>query len=165
MTLAGRTKKKLRVIVYWPSSCISMMWRKEGKQDSQAWIYPWSLKRCVNTVHSVPNYTTHWFHLNPYLVSFSQGRALVWPSVMNDDPDATDSRMYHEAKAVIKGTKYAANHWSKCSMFYTWVVFSKHSIYVANDIIFVVQFTNMTLEMPIFGDAMVALLKKRGAIL
>ena len=40
-----------------------------------------------------------------------KGRALIWPSVMNDDPDSSDYRMYHEAKAVVKGTKYAANHW------------------------------------------------------
>jgi len=40
-----------------------------------------------------------------------KGRALVWPSVLNNDPNSSDSRMYHEAKEVIKGTKYAANHW------------------------------------------------------
>lgn len=38
-------------------------------------------------------------------------RALIWPSVMNEDPDQSDNRMYHEAMTVIKGTKYAANHW------------------------------------------------------
>ena len=40
-----------------------------------------------------------------------KGRALVWPSVMDDDPEFWDQRMYHEAKDVIKGKKYAANHW------------------------------------------------------
>ena len=39
------------------------------------------------------------------------GRALVWPSVLNDQPNRWDPRMFHEAKDVIKGTKYAANHW------------------------------------------------------
>lgn len=39
------------------------------------------------------------------------GRALVWPSVLNDDPESWDPRMFHEAKDVIKGIKYAANHW------------------------------------------------------
>lgn len=57
-----------------------------------------------------------------------QGRALVWPSVMNDDPDATDSRMYHEAKAVIKGTKYAANHWSKLFLSYALVCTAQYSM-------------------------------------
>lgn len=40
-----------------------------------------------------------------------RGRALVWPSVRNDKPTQWDPRMFHEAKDVIKGTKYAANHW------------------------------------------------------
>jgi prolyl 4-hydroxylase len=39
------------------------------------------------------------------------GRALVWPSVLDANPDMSDNRMFHEAKDVIKGTKYAANHW------------------------------------------------------
>lgn len=39
------------------------------------------------------------------------GRALVWPSVRNEEPDFWDDRMYHEAMPVIKGKKYAANHW------------------------------------------------------
>lgn len=40
-----------------------------------------------------------------------RGRALIWPSVTNDDPTSWDPRMFHEAKDVIKGKKYAANHW------------------------------------------------------
>ena len=39
------------------------------------------------------------------------GRALVWPSVRNEEPDFWDDRMYHEAMPVIKGKKYAANPW------------------------------------------------------
>jgi len=39
------------------------------------------------------------------------GRALVWPSVRDDEPDFWDDRTYHEAMPVIKGKKYAANHW------------------------------------------------------
>eukprot|EP00957_Ditylum_brightwellii_P208139 15356017-Ditylum_brightwellii.AAC.1 len=31
-----------------------------------------------------------------------KGRALVWPSVTDDDPEFWDRRMYHEAKDVIK---------------------------------------------------------------
>jgi len=44
-------------------------------------------------------------------VSPKKGRALVWPSVMNDDPAMWDKRMYHEARDVIRGEKRAANHW------------------------------------------------------
>ncbi|CAB9525882.1 Prolyl 4-hydroxylase subunit alpha-2 [Seminavis robusta] len=39
------------------------------------------------------------------------GRALVWPSVRNESPDFWDDRMYHEAMPVVRGEKYAANHW------------------------------------------------------
>lgn len=39
------------------------------------------------------------------------GRALVWPSVKNEDPTSWDPRTFHEAMPVIKGKKYAANHW------------------------------------------------------
>eukprot|EP00533_Pseudo-nitzschia_delicatissima_P004248 CAMPEP_0116102276 /NCGR_PEP_ID=MMETSP0327-20121206/13258_1 /TAXON_ID=44447 /ORGANISM="Pseudo-nitzschia delicatissima, Strain B596" /LENGTH=461 /DNA_ID=CAMNT_0003594295 /DNA_START=59 /DNA_END=1441 /DNA_ORIENTATION=- len=40
-----------------------------------------------------------------------KGRALVWPSVKNENPENWDSRMYHEARDVIRGEKRAANHW------------------------------------------------------
>ncbi|KAL7463810.1 hypothetical protein ACHAXS_004161 [Conticribra weissflogii] len=40
-----------------------------------------------------------------------KGRALVWPSVLNDDPTYWDDRMFHEAKDVVEGKKLAANHW------------------------------------------------------
>ena len=40
-----------------------------------------------------------------------RGRALIWPSVKNEDPTQWDPRTFHEAMPVIKGKKYAANHW------------------------------------------------------
>lgn len=40
-----------------------------------------------------------------------QGRALLWPSVLNDSPSAIDKRTHHEALPVIKGEKYGANGW------------------------------------------------------
>lgn len=40
-----------------------------------------------------------------------KGRALLWPSVMDDDPTVIDMRTLHEAKAVVKGRKFAANSW------------------------------------------------------
>lgn len=40
-----------------------------------------------------------------------KGKALVWPSVLNDNPEISDQRMYHEARDVIRGEKRAANHW------------------------------------------------------
>lgn len=44
-------------------------------------------------------------------VTPKKGKALIWPSVMNDNPEMWDRRMYHEARDVIRGEKRAANHW------------------------------------------------------
>jgi prolyl 4-hydroxylase len=40
-----------------------------------------------------------------------RGKAVLWPSVRNDDPLAKDQRTEHAALPVIKGLKYAANVW------------------------------------------------------
>jgi len=40
-----------------------------------------------------------------------KGRALLWPSILNQDPNNKDSRTQHEAMPVIKGLKYGANAW------------------------------------------------------
>lgn len=40
-----------------------------------------------------------------------KGAAVLWPSVMLDDLTKQDPRTVHQAKPVIKGTKYAANSW------------------------------------------------------
>jgi len=40
-----------------------------------------------------------------------KGRALLWPSVLDENPMAIDMRMHHEALAVEKGVKYGANAW------------------------------------------------------
>jgi len=40
-----------------------------------------------------------------------KGRALLWPSTLNSDPEAQDVRTMHEALPVIRGKKYAANSW------------------------------------------------------
>ena len=99
---------------------------------------------------------------SPYLVSFHvQGRALIWPSVQNDDVDKTDLRMYHEAKDVIKGTKYAANHWSEYvavenTIFFICVVdvISWPTTNAVDSLNTNVQFTSMISEMQITGVAM-----------
>lgn len=39
------------------------------------------------------------------------GRALIWPSVRNDDVNVADMRTEHEALPVEAGEKYAANFW------------------------------------------------------
>lgn len=40
-----------------------------------------------------------------------RGRAVLWPSTMNDNLEAQDPRTHHEARPVIKGKKYGANAW------------------------------------------------------
>ena len=40
-----------------------------------------------------------------------RGRAVLWPSVLSDDPLKQDSRTTHEALPVEKGIKYGANAW------------------------------------------------------
>jgi prolyl 4-hydroxylase len=40
-----------------------------------------------------------------------KGRALLWASVLDEEPNRDDNRTHHEALAVEKGIKYAANAW------------------------------------------------------
>jgi prolyl 4-hydroxylase len=40
-----------------------------------------------------------------------RGRALIWPSVKDEDPDQPDPRTDHGALPVLKGVKYGANAW------------------------------------------------------
>lgn len=40
-----------------------------------------------------------------------KGMALIWPSVLDEDPMTMDDRTYHEALTVVKGKKYGANAW------------------------------------------------------
>jgi prolyl 4-hydroxylase len=44
-------------------------------------------------------------------VTPKQGRALLWPSVLNDSPHEKDSRTVHEALPVEEGVKYGTNAW------------------------------------------------------
>lgn len=44
-------------------------------------------------------------------VAPARGKALLWPSVMNDDPSKMDTRTLHAAEPVIRGVKRSANVW------------------------------------------------------
>jgi prolyl 4-hydroxylase len=44
-------------------------------------------------------------------VTPKKGRALLWPSITDRNATEIDPRMIHEAKAVVKGRKFAANGW------------------------------------------------------
>jgi prolyl 4-hydroxylase len=40
-----------------------------------------------------------------------RGRAVMWPSVLDQNPNSKDLRTNHQAMPVIKGVKYGANAW------------------------------------------------------
>ena len=48
---------------------------------------------------------------DPVDVQPKKGRALIWPSVLDEDVLEEDDRTDHEALVVEKGMKYAANAW------------------------------------------------------
>lgn len=54
---------------------------------------------------------TRFPRLNDLRVRPRRGRALVWPSVLDEDLYEKDARTEHEAMPVIRGEKYAANAW------------------------------------------------------
>jgi len=47
----------------------------------------------------------------PLTVQPKRGKALIWPSVLDEDVNAEDERTRHEALIVGMGFKYAANAW------------------------------------------------------
>lgn len=44
-------------------------------------------------------------------VSPKRGRALIWPSTLDENPDQKDRRTTHQALPVLRGEKYGANAW------------------------------------------------------
>jgi prolyl 4-hydroxylase len=53
---------------------------------------------------------THFPKLN-LTVTPKKGRAVLWPSVLNDNPNNKDGRTDHEAMRVLNGVKYGVNLW------------------------------------------------------
>jgi prolyl 4-hydroxylase len=51
------------------------------------------------------------FPLLDLTVQPKKGSALVWPSVVDEDPSQQDDRTEHQALRVEKGIKYGANAW------------------------------------------------------
>jgi prolyl 4-hydroxylase len=54
---------------------------------------------------------TNFPNLKNITVTPVRGRALIWPSVLNKDPQSEDARLYHQALPVEQGVKHAANIW------------------------------------------------------
>ena len=55
-----------------------------------------------------------------FAVQPKKGRAVLWPSTLNDNPNAKDRRTDHQALPVIKGVKYGANAWIHQRDYKTW---------------------------------------------
>jgi prolyl 4-hydroxylase len=53
---------------------------------------------------------THFPKLN-LTVTPKKGRAVLWPSVLNDNPNNKDMRTDHQAMPVLSGVKYGVNGW------------------------------------------------------
>ena len=53
---------------------------------------------------------THFPKLN-ISITPKRGRAVLWPSVLDSDPNERDFRTEHEAVTVTEGVKFAANYW------------------------------------------------------
>jgi prolyl 4-hydroxylase len=45
------------------------------------------------------------------VVQPKKGNAVLWPSVLDNEPESKDGRTEHEALPVLKGLKYGANAW------------------------------------------------------
>ena len=58
---------------------------------------------------------TNFPYLDPSVPDFAvqpkRGRAVLWPSVLNEQPDVRDDRTMHQALPVTAGVKYGANAW------------------------------------------------------
>lgn len=54
---------------------------------------------------------TNFPYVENVTVQPKKGRAVLWPSVLNEDVNAQDHRTLHQALAVKKGVKYGANAW------------------------------------------------------
>lgn len=59
---------------------------------------------------------TNFPYVNNLTITPKLGRALLWPNVLNEDPDAMDDRMYHQALPVVKGEKYGATACKQMSL-------------------------------------------------
>ena len=46
-----------------------------------------------------------------FTVQPKKGRAVIWPSLLNEDPNANDGRTDHGALPVQEGIKYGTNAW------------------------------------------------------
>lgn len=63
------------------------------------------------TRFSLPSHTGTNFPRLGMTVQPKKGRAVLWPSVFDEQPNVKDGRSEHQALPVIKGVKYGCNAW------------------------------------------------------
>lgn len=63
------------------------------------------------------------------IVTPKKGTVLIWPSVLNDDPNSIDLRTHHEALASGAGIKFGANAWFHMRNFKTPLEEDCHFLY------------------------------------
>jgi len=61
-----------------------------------------------------------------------KGSVLIWPNIMNDDPNKRDERTFHESLPVIHGTKHSANYWLHLYPFGYYSQYCRNSAYYEN---------------------------------
>lgn len=66
---------------------------------------------CIVACHLIIACSFHSFCTSTQTVEAKRGRALIWPSVLDQDPESIDPRTDHQALPVMKGLKYGANAW------------------------------------------------------
>ena len=69
------------------------------------------------------------FHELDLTVQPKQGRVLLWPSVLDEDPMAVDDRTEHEALPVISGVKYGMRFTLQAFSRWAVVVCLTHNIF------------------------------------
>jgi prolyl 4-hydroxylase len=81
--------------------------RQEGVRILTVYLY-------LNDLDEEEGGGTQFTNLGGLTVQPKHGRALLWPSVLDEDPHMKDRRTMHQALPVTKGSgavKYGANAW------------------------------------------------------
>jgi len=73
--------------------------RQEGVRIMTVYLY-------LNDLDEEAGGGTQFTNLGGLTVQPKRGRALLWPSVLDEDPHKKDVRTMHQAMPVIKGVKY-----------------------------------------------------------
>lgn len=81
-------------------------WRVQGPRIYTLFMY-------LNDVPDGGGGGTRFMDLGGENITFqpAKGKAILWPSVLNNDTFNMDPRTHHEALPVTKGEKYGANFW------------------------------------------------------